>query len=128
MSNQEITCKHQKPMSECKECYPLFLRESTVGDVLDGTTTKINFINPPLISRIRAAMQCMKGKGVLFNVSLEPIGIGILNTYVPYERDDPRGIQCVYVSQIDGNGMNVNVVTPSERIHLEAVKRSEPAK
>lgn len=33
---REIHCKHNLPISECSECYPIFLKETTVGDILDG--------------------------------------------------------------------------------------------
>lgn len=35
MVRREIHCKHNKPISECPEHYAEFLRETTVGDVLD---------------------------------------------------------------------------------------------
>lgn len=36
MAKREIKCAtHKLPISECAECYPVFLRETTVGDVID---------------------------------------------------------------------------------------------
>lgn len=35
MPKREIKCKHKRPISECLECYPVFLQETTVGDALD---------------------------------------------------------------------------------------------
>ena len=33
---REIRCPHKLPISQCDEHYPIFLAETTVGDVLDG--------------------------------------------------------------------------------------------
>lgn len=30
----EIKCTHKRPISECLECYPVFLKETTVGEFL----------------------------------------------------------------------------------------------
>lgn len=35
MAVREIKCEHKRPISECLECYPVFLRETTVGQALD---------------------------------------------------------------------------------------------
>lgn len=35
MPKREIHCEHKLPISECQTCYPVFLRETTVGQALD---------------------------------------------------------------------------------------------
>lgn len=35
MTKRQIHCEHELPISECETCYPVFLAETTVGDVLD---------------------------------------------------------------------------------------------
>ena len=36
MPKREIHCEHNLPISECEACYPVFLAETTVGDVLSN--------------------------------------------------------------------------------------------
>lgn len=35
MVKQEIKCEHDLPVSQCEVCYPIFLAETTVGEVVD---------------------------------------------------------------------------------------------
>lgn len=36
MPKRQIQCEHNIPISECAEHYPIFLRETSVGDYLDN--------------------------------------------------------------------------------------------
>lgn len=36
MPKREIHCEHKLPISECEVCYPIFLAETTVGDIQDN--------------------------------------------------------------------------------------------
>lgn len=85
MPKREIKCQHKRPISECLECYPVFLKETTVGQALDD-------LEPSEFDRQMA----------IFNKKMDkPDRVIKAHSMVRHEPDDGSGDMIYFLSNDD---------------------------